>query len=84
MAQATSKQFSVLPTRQITHTRLYDDGTLETKYGIANKLGEGSFGIVYRVKNKETDVFYAMKTIPKKVNFLVFTIKFKSIVLVWK
>ncbi|CAF3357847.1 unnamed protein product [Rotaria sp. Silwood1] len=66
MAKGTSKQFSILSTRQITHTRLYDDGILETKYDIENKLGEGSFGTVYRVRNKETDLFYAMKTIPKK------------------
>jgi serine/threonine protein kinase len=56
-----------LSTRQITHTRLYDDGSLETRYEILNKLGEGSFGTVCRVKNKETDLFYAMKTIAKKV-----------------
>jgi serine/threonine protein kinase len=50
---------------------------LETKYEILNKLGEGSFGTVYRVKNKETDVFYAMKTIPKKVKiFSYFFLKF--------
>lgn len=67
MAKCTNKQFSVLSTRQITHTRLYDDGILETKYEIENKLGEGSFGTVYRVRNKETDLFYAMKTIAKKV-----------------
>ncbi|CAF1569831.1 unnamed protein product [Rotaria magnacalcarata] len=66
MSKGTHKQFSVLSTRQITHTRLYDDGILETKYEISNKLGEGSFGTVYRVRNKETDLFYAMKTIAKK------------------
>ncbi|CAF1329604.1 unnamed protein product [Rotaria sordida] len=66
MAKGTNKQFSILSTRQITHTRLYDDGILETKYEIENKLGEGSFGTVYRVRNKETNLFYAMKTIAKK------------------
>ncbi|CAF4210161.1 unnamed protein product [Rotaria sp. Silwood2] len=66
MAKGTNKPFSILSTRQITHTRLYDDGILETKYDVANKLGEGSFGTVYRVKNKETNLFYAMKTIAKK------------------
>jgi serine/threonine protein kinase len=64
MAKGTNKEFS----RQITHTRLFDDGSLETRYEILNKLGEGSFGNVYRVKNKETNIFYAMKTIPKKVS----------------
>lgn len=71
MAKGTNKEFS----RQITHTRLFDDGSLETRYEILNKLGEGSFGNVYRVKNKETNVFYAMKTIPKKVSFRFIWIK---------
>jgi len=56
-----------MPMRQIIHTRLYDDANLETRYEILNKLGEGSFGTVFRVKNQETDLFYAMKTIAKKV-----------------
>ena len=70
MAKGTNKQFSILSTRQITHTRLYDDASLETRYEILNKLGEGSFGTVFRVRNKETDLFYAMKTIAKKVYFV--------------
>lgn len=64
MAKGTNKSVSL---RQITHTRLYDDGILETKYELLNKLGEGSFGTVSRVRNKETNLFYAMKTIAKKV-----------------
>ena len=68
MAKGTNKQFSILSNRQIIHTRLYDDETLDSKYEISKKLGEGSFGTVYRVRNKETDLFYAMKTIAKKVS----------------
>lgn len=64
MSKGTTK---TMPTRQIIHTRLYDDANLETRYEILNKLGEGSFGTVFRVKNQETDLFYAMKTIAKKV-----------------
>lgn len=68
MAQERNKQTPVSSSvRQITHTRLHDDGILETKYEILNKLGEGSFGTVFRVRNRESDLFYAMKTIPKKV-----------------
>ena len=67
MAKIMLKPISSASTRQIAHTRLYDDGILETKYEISNQLGEGSFGTVYRVRNKETNVFYAMKTIGKKV-----------------
>ncbi len=70
MAKGTNKQFSILSTREINHTRLHDDGILDTKYEISNKLGEGSFGTVYRVRNKETDLFYAMKIIAKKVKDL--------------
>ena len=65
MAKGTKEQqLSVLS------TRLYDDGALENKYETLDKLGEGSFGTVFRVRNKESDLFYAMKTIAKKVSFL--------------
>ncbi|CAF0980153.1 unnamed protein product [Adineta ricciae] len=62
-----NKQRSHMSIRQIPHTRLVDDGSLELRYEILNKLGKGSFGTVYRVQNKVTDVFYAVKTIPKKL-----------------
>lgn len=66
MSKGTNKTNPIVSTRQIIHTRLYDDANLETRYEILNKLGEGSFGTVFRVRNKETDLFYAMKTIAKK------------------
>jgi len=69
MSKGTNRQFSNVSSRQILQTRLYDDASLETRYEILNKLGEGSFGTVSRVRNKENDLFYAMKLIPKKVNF---------------
>lgn len=72
MAMGTKKQFSTASPRQIPHIRLYDDGNLETRYEILDKLGEGSFGTVSRVKSKENDLFYAVKTIPKKVIFFEF------------
>ena len=86
MAKGANKQSLGLSTRQITHTRLYDDGILETKYEVLNKLGEGSFGTVYRVKNKETDLFYAMKTIAKKVkkNFFHWNFILKDLLLAGK
>ncbi|CAF1090684.1 unnamed protein product [Adineta ricciae] len=62
-----NKQRSHMSIRQIPHTRLVDDGSLELRYEILNKLGKGSFGTVYRVQNKATAVFYAVKTIPKKL-----------------
>ena len=69
MAKGTSKSFSTLSTRQITHTRLHDEATIDIRYERLNKLGEGSFGTVYCVKSRENNFFYAMKTIQKKVRF---------------
>lgn len=69
MANGIKKQVSNISTRQIPHIRLYDDGNIETRYELLDKLGEGSFGTVYRVKNKENDLYFAMKTIIKKVSF---------------
>jgi len=69
MAKGTNKQSSIGTSRQILQTRLHDDANLEIRYEILNKLGEGSFGTVYRVRNKENNLFYAMKTITKKVKF---------------
>ncbi|CAF0939187.1 unnamed protein product [Rotaria sordida] len=66
MSNGMKKQFSTVSIRQIPHIRLHDDGNIETRYEFLNKLGEGSFGTVSRVKSKENDLFYAMKTIIKK------------------
>ncbi|CAF3641067.1 unnamed protein product [Rotaria socialis] len=66
MANGIKKLPSRVSSRQIPHIRLYDDGNLETRYELLDKLGEGSFGTVCRVKNKENDLFFAMKTITKK------------------
>lgn len=67
MARGTAKQPASLSSRQISHTRLYDETTIDQRYERLNKLGEGSFGTVYRVKGKDNQLFYAMKTIAKKV-----------------
>ena len=69
MAKGTNKQLTSASSRQICQTRLHDDANLEIRYEILNKLGEGSFGMVTRVRNKENNLFYAMKTISKKVSF---------------
>ena len=68
MSKGTKNQSSNISFRQIPQTRLHDDASLENRYEILNKLGEGSFGCVSRVRNKETTSFYAMKTITKKVS----------------
>ena len=72
MAKGTNKQSVTVSARQIVQTRLYDDASIDTKYEILDKLGEGSFGTVFRVKTRETQIFYVMKTIPKKEVRLLF------------
>lgn len=67
MAKGSNKPFSTSSTRQIPQIRLYDDANLDTRYEVLNKLGEGSFGMVSRVRSRENHLFYAMKTISKKV-----------------
>ena len=72
MATKDKKNRSLkVSSREILPTRLYDDANLETRYESLNKLGEGSFGTVTRVKSKENDLFYAMKTITKKVMMFI-------------
>ena len=48
-----------------TKSFIKDSGKLEDSYSILNKLGEGTFGSVYRVIHKLTDQIRAMKTISK-------------------
>ena len=67
MSKGSNKPLSTGSTRQIPQIRLYDDANLDTRYEVLNKLGEGSFGMVSRVRSRENHRFYAMKTISKKV-----------------
>jgi serine/threonine protein kinase len=69
MTKGIHKQLSKTSTRQISRTRLADDDKLSDRYEILDKLGEGSFGTVYRMRDKESQLFYAVKSIPKKVEF---------------
>ena len=67
MAKGSNRPLPTSSSRQIPQTRLYDDANLDTRYEVLNKLGEGSFGMVSRVRSRENQRFYAMKTIAKKV-----------------
>lgn len=67
MAKGSNRTIPTNSSRQIPQTRLYDDASLDTRYELLNKLGEGSFGMVSRVRSRDNHLFYAMKTIAKKV-----------------
>lgn len=44
--------------------------TIDEKYNKIEKIGEGSYGIVYKAKNKENDGLVALKKI--RLNTYVF------------
>lgn len=52
--------------RQIPHSRIDDEDIIFKKYELMELLGKGSFGTVYKVKNKETNQMYAIKIINKE------------------
>lgn len=41
-------------------------GQPEDKYNVISTIGQGSYGIVYKIMNKTTNELYTMKTIPKQ------------------
>lgn len=49
----------------IPHTRITSQSQITDNYEIGEKIGQGSFGKVYAVKEKATDVKWAMKCINK-------------------
>jgi hypothetical protein len=36
---------------------------MKKEFGVINKLGEGSFGTVFKVRRKEDQLIYAMKKV---------------------
>jgi serine/threonine protein kinase len=40
-----------------------EDGQVTTKYQILEKVGEGTYGVVYKAKDRITGQFYALKKI---------------------
>lgn len=51
--------------RQISHKKIDDEDIIYKKYEIGRKLGQGSFGVVYEIANKDTDERFAIKIINK-------------------
>lgn len=41
----------------------FNYGQILDQYQVIEKLGQGGFGSVYKIKHKETQELYAMKTI---------------------
>ncbi|RNA10236.1 serine threonine- kinase 33-like [Brachionus plicatilis] len=52
--------------RNVAHSRIEDEETIYKKYELGQKLGQGSFGVVYEIRNKETDEKFAIKIITKE------------------
>ena len=52
--------------RPVPHTRIENETMFEEKYEFGRKLGQGSFGVVYEVKNKATAKRWACKAIYKE------------------
>lgn len=52
--------------RQISHRKIEDEDEIYKKYEIGRKLGQGSFGVVYEIINRDTDQKFAIKIISKE------------------
>lgn len=52
--------------RQIPHHRIDEEETIYKKYELGRKLGQGSFGVVYEIKNRDNDQKFAIKMINKE------------------
>ncbi|CAF0710394.1 unnamed protein product [Brachionus calyciflorus] len=70
--------------RQISHSRIEDEELIYKKYELGRKLGQGSFGVVYELKNKETDEKFAIKIINKEKCGYKSTIGFENEVNIMK
>lgn len=70
--------------RQIPHSRIDDEEQIYKKYELGRKLGQGSFGVVFELKNRETDQKFAMKIINKEKAGCKYAITFENEVLIMK
>lgn len=52
--------------KSIPHTRINDESWIWEKYEPGEKIGQGTFGKVFKVKHKETGKDWAMKVINKE------------------
>lgn len=52
--------------RTIPHTRINDESWIWENYEPGEKIGQGTFGKVFKVKHKETGKYWAIKVINKE------------------
>lgn len=84
-AKAKNRSSSNLNNRQISHKKIDDEEIIYKKYEIGRKLGQGSFGVVYEILNKETDEKFAIKIINKeKVGGGKYAVSFENEVYIMK
>ncbi len=65
-AKHVKRSLQTTSSRQISHKKIDDDAVIFNKYELGRKLGQGSFGVVYEITNKETDAKFAIKIISKE------------------
>lgn len=81
----TSRSTSNVNNRQISHKKIDDEDIIFKKYEIGRKLGQGSFGVVYEIVNKETEEQFAIKIINKeKVGGGKYNVSFENEVFIMK
>jgi len=70
--------------RQTPHHRIDDEEEIFRKYDLGRKLGQGSFGVVFELNNKDTDQRFAIKIISKEKAGSKSAISFENEVLIMK
>lgn len=62
----TPKRLSMTDTgSSVEHTRVDDESVIEKKYSFGEVLGQGAFGVVREVTNRQTHEQFAMKIVHK-------------------
>lgn len=85
LSHHNSRSSSNINHRQISHKKIDDEDIIYKKYEIGRKLGQGSFGVVYELVNKETDEKFAIKIINKeKVGGGKYAVSFENEVFIMK
>lgn len=63
---ATPKRYSMTDAGSaVEHTRVEDESVIEKKYTFGEVLGQGAFGVVKEVTNRQTRERLAMKIVQK-------------------
>lgn len=80
-----NRSSSNLNYKPISHKKIDDEDIIYKKYEIGRKLGQGSFGVVYEIDNKETNEKFAIKIINKeKVGGGKYNVSFENEVFIMK